>query len=153
MMKQIVSFLVLLWSASLAFASEEPAPAPEEAAKSFVAPEDGWTEQELRCLNLMEDADTTYDHMLNHHEYFVFADLMANKMFGVVDALDETAEWELDELYEQLLLLNPRNEIGGIDIFGSAYGALRNISEEQEAYLKEVCKYTREAISIIGDDK
>ena len=134
-------------------ATPEAAPVREfDTGDEYVAPEHGWSESQLVCLNEMEDADATYDHTLNHHEYFVFADLMANRLFGMMDALTEQDEWELDELYETLVLDNPTGEMTGIDIFGASYGQLRNLEPEQLIYLKKVCFETEQALRSIGPE-
>lgn len=132
--------LAAIFVAPLVFAKEAP------GEEDWVAPHEGWTEEQLRCLNYMEEADTTYDHLLNHHEYFVFAEIMANHRFGMVNGLDEENDWYLEELYERLILMNPRSEVSGIDIFGSGYGLLDKISEEQEQYLKQTCLETKHAL-------
>ena len=67
-------------------------------------------------------------------------------------ALDEETEWELIELFDVLVLHNPTGEKSGIDIFGSAYGALRVIDERQEEYLKRVCRDTEKVLRDIGPD-
>jgi hypothetical protein len=111
-----------------------------------------WTKDELQCLLDMEEADATSDHMLSHREYFVFADVTANRMFDMVNALDEENEWELDELYEILVLFNPSNQMNGIDILGAAYGTLSVIHEAQANFLKRVCHDTVDALRAIGPD-
>lgn len=118
----------------------------------YISPEDGWTTKQLQCLNDMEDADSTYDHTLNHHEFFIFADILADRMFGMVDALTEQDEWELDELFEHLIVENPKGEQMGIDIFGSSYGQLRTADDAQKDYLKMVCLDTETALRKIGPD-
>ena len=115
-------------------------------AGDWVAPHEGWSDEQLRCLNYMEEADTSYDHLLNHHEYFTFAERMANNMFGMVQGLDQENDWFLEELYEKLIVMNPRREVSGLDIFGSGYGLLDTIGEEQEQYLKQICLETKHAI-------
>ncbi|CAB9519752.1 expressed unknown protein [Seminavis robusta] len=138
----LLGLVVLLHCAFVTFGSDE----------EYIPPEEGWTDGELRCLNDMEDADGTYDHVLNHHEYMVFADEMANRLFDMTDALDEETEWELRELFDILVLQNPSSEMYGVDIFGSAYGATRVINEKQEKFLKRVCRDTEKALKKIGPD-
>lgn len=118
----------------------------------YISPEEGWTTKQLQCLNDMEDADSTYDHTLNHHEFFIFADTLADRMYGMVDALTEQAEWQLDELFEHLIVENPGGEQAGIDIFGSSYGQLRVADDAQKEYLKSVCRQTELAVQQIGPD-
>ena len=98
----------------------------------------------------MEEADGTNDQMLNPHEFFVFADLTANRMFEMVNALDEESNWELDELYENLILQNPLRQLNGIDIYGAAYGTQTVIGEKQENFLKLVCHDTIQSLHDIG---
>ena len=116
----------------------------------WIAPHEGWTEEQLRCLNYLEEADSSYDHLLNHHEYFVFAEIMANHRYGTVNGLDQENDWFLEELYEKLIILNPRKETSGIDIFGSGYGLLDTISKEQEQYLKQICLETKHAVTAMA---
>ena len=118
----------------------------------YISPEDGWTTKQLQCLNDMEDADSTYDHILNHHEFFIFADILADRIYGMVDSLTEQAEWEMDELFESLIVENPRGEQTGIDIFGSSYGQLRVADDAQKEYLKKVCLQTETALRKLGPD-
>jgi hypothetical protein len=114
-------------------------------AEEWVAPQAGWTREQLLCLNDMEEADATYDHVLNHHEYIVFAQLMADRIYGIPsDGLTVDHNWVLEGLYERLVLLNPRPcEINGLDHFGSEFGMLNQISEKQEHYLKQICMETK----------
>ena len=113
-------------------------------------PATGWTQGQLHCLNLMEDADSNYDHFLNHLEYMRFASTLANRVYGMWTTLNIDQEWQLTELYETLVLLNPSGEFCGIDIKGSAYGVLAKIEDRQEYHLKIICLETKQAILNVG---
>ena len=110
----------------------------------------GWTPEGTQCLSDMEEADSNYDYVLNHHEFFIFCDTMANRMFDMMDALDEQLEWELDELYEDLILQNPSNITNGVDVMGSSYDTLWSVEVEQDLYLKKVCSETAAMLRKIG---
>ncbi|CAB9516423.1 expressed unknown protein [Seminavis robusta] len=106
-----------------------------------------WSDADLRCLNEMEFADnTSYDHILAHQEFFAFVTSMANQLVDLgreQNALDvQEVRFELDDVFNSLVDLNPSGEPAGVDILGAAYGQLEKADVEQQVFLKLVCNET-----------
>ena len=126
----------------------------EEDTATTEAPterERDWKDHMLDCFHDMKHADQNADKTLSLTEYEDFCNRYGNRIFVTKNIIAQQHYWQLEELYEELVLENPfGNSDGHIGIYGARIVTRDAMDEKETRFLQKICNQSEKVIRLLG---
>jgi len=129
-----------------------------EATINPAQEEQDWKEHMMDCIRDMSEADRNDDGTLNDQEYYEFCNSYGNRIFVSQNVIHRQHYWQLEELFEELVLENPHIRAGrddavyGILIDGAQGMTIAGLDDEDgsSSFLQRICNLSEKVIRKVG---